>query len=157
MSRAFAASVLAAALLAGAVPVRADSVPVIAGAVAGVELCPQSLCGVAAFVGIFQGQVGFRQNAVGLVVVAVQHDPLPEVAGDCAAITEGVWELRVGLRRFVGAAAGQLCYNGDNTYAVSVTMQFLSGGSGQAFFAGTLDHNVFPPTITGVIEQTPGP
>jgi hypothetical protein len=157
MKRAIAALVLFGVLAAGAVPVRADSVPVIQGAVSGLELCPQSLCGAAVFVGVFQGQVGFRPNALGLIAVAVQHDPLPVVAGDCASITEGLWDLRVGLRRFAGTTAGELCYNGDNTYAVSVGMQLLFGGTGQAFFTGTLDHNVFPPAITGVIAQSPGP
>jgi hypothetical protein len=46
---------------------------------------------------------------------------------------------------------------GDNTYTVAVGMQFLFGGTGQAFLTGTLDHNVFPPAITGVIAQSPGP
>jgi hypothetical protein len=154
MRRALAGVSLCVVLLCGAVPVRADSVPIIQGAVAGLELCPQSLCGAAVFVGVFHGQVGARPNALGLIAVAVEHDPLPELTGDCAAITAGLWDLRVGLRRFVGSATGELCYNGDNTYGLDVGMELLSGGSGQLFFAGTLDHNVFPPTIRGDITQT---
>lgn len=157
MKRALAVLSLCAVLFVGAVPVRADSTPVIQGVVSGLELCPQSLCGAAVFVGVFQGQVGFRSNALGLIAVAVQHDPLPEVAGDCAAITSGFWDMRVGLRRFIGTTAGELCYNGDNTYSVGVTMSLLGGGGGEVFFSGTLDHNVFPPTIKGVITQVPLP
>jgi hypothetical protein len=137
--------------------VRADSTPVIQGVVSGLELCPQSLCGAAVFVGVFQGQVGVRSNALGLIAVAVQHEPLPEETDDCAAITRGLWELKVLLRKFVGSASGELCYNGDNTYSVGVTMSLLGGGGGEMFFAGTLDHNVFPPTIRGVITQVPLP
>jgi hypothetical protein len=155
MKRALAAVSLCVVLVCGAVPVRADSTPVLQGIVSGLELCPQSLCGAAVFVGVFQGQFGARPNALGLVAVAVKHDPLPEVAGVCAAITQGLWDLRVGFRRLVGTTAGQLCYNGDNTYSIGVAMQLLSGGSGEVFFAGTLDHNVFPPTIVGQITQTP--
>jgi hypothetical protein len=155
MKRGLAAVSLGVILFCGAVPVRADSTPVLQGVVSGLELCPQSLCGSAVFVGIFRGQVGLRPHALGLIAVAVQHDPLPELTGKCAAITQGLWDLRVGLRRFVGTAAGELCYNGDNTYSLDVGMHLLSGGSGELFFAGTLDHNVFPPTIAGVITQMP--
>jgi hypothetical protein len=152
MKRASAMILLSAVLVAGAMPVRADTTPVIRGNVTGLELCPQSLCGAAVFVGLFHGQVGFVRNALGLMAVAVHHQALPETAGGCAAITDGLWELRVGLRRFAGLAAGQLCYNGDNTYDVSVV---LSLGGGTMTFTGVLDHNVFPPTIIGAIDQTP--
>jgi len=155
MRRTLAALVLGGVLVAGTVSVRADSLPVIQGSVSGVELCPQSLCGSAVFVGIFQGRVGFRPNALGLISVAVHHDPLPELPGDCADITDGLWDLRVGLRRFVGGTTGELCYNGDNTYDVFVRMQLLAGGIGDMYFTGVLDHNVFPPTIAGVITQAP--
>lgn len=147
------AVLLCGIILVGTTPVRADSLPVIAGAVFGVELCPQSLCGTAVFVGVFSGRVGFNPYALGTIGVAVHHGPLPEIAGDCTPIPDGVWELRVGLRRFRGTAAGGLCYNGDNTYGVAVTMELQAGGIGNTTFEGTLDHNVFPPTIVGVIAQ----
>jgi hypothetical protein len=151
MKRASALILLSCVLVIGTVPVRADTTPVIRGNVSGLELCPQSICGAAVFVGLFHGQVGFVRNALGLMAVAVHHQTLPDVAGQCANITDGVWELRVGLRRFSGQTAGELCYNGDNTYNVAVV---LSLGGGTMTFTGVLDHNVFPPTIIGAIEQT---
>jgi len=152
MKRASAVLLLIGALAGGAIPVRADTTPIIQGAVSGLELCPQSICTVAVFVGVFHGQVGFVRNALGLIGVAVHHEALPTVANACADITDGVWELRVGLRRFVGGTVGELCYNGDNTYDVSVAMSL---GGGVMHFKGVLDHNVFPPTIKGGITQAP--
>ena len=141
-----------AIILAG-VSVRADSLPVIQGQVSGIELCPQSVCGAAIFVGAFKGRIGFNPHALGTVAVAVHHGPLPVNAGDCTPIPDGVWKLWVGLRRIEGVTAGTLCYNGDNTYHISVGMLITSGGIGTMTFDGTLDHNVFPPTIKGTIAQ----
>lgn len=153
MNRVLRVVVLLSMVLVGAGSVRADSTPKIQGLVSGIELCPQSLCPVAFFVGVFNGQVGFNHHAFGTIAVGVNHDPLPVNENECAAITDGSWVLRVGLRRFAGSATGELCYNGDNTYDVHVTMDFESGGTGTTEFFGTLDHNVFPPTIQGPIVQ----
>jgi hypothetical protein len=152
MKRTSAVLLLSCVLGAGVIPVRADTTPVIQGVVSGLELCPQSICTAAVFVGVFQGQVGFVRHALGLIGVAVHHEALPTVTNACADITDGVWELRVGLRRFGGGTVGELCYNGDNTYDVSVAMSL---GGGVMHFSGVLDHNVFPPTIKGAITQTP--
>jgi hypothetical protein len=153
MKQALRGIVAAVVIVVGAGSVRADSIPVIRGQVSGLELCPQSLCGAAVFVGAFKGQVGFFRNTLGTIGVAVNHGPLPEVAGGCTPIPNGVWVMFAGLRRIEGLAAGGLCYNGDNTYSVSVGMLITSGGAGTLQFDGTLDHNVFPPTIQGTIDQ----
>ena len=152
MKRASAVLLLGCVLGAGVVPVRADTTPVIRGIVAGLELCPQSVCTAAVFVGLFNGQVGVVRNALGAIGVSVHHDLLPTVADLCADITDGVWELRVGTRRFSGATVGELCYNGDKTYDVLVAMSL---GGGTMYFKGVLDHTEFPPSIKGVITQTP--
>jgi hypothetical protein len=153
MKRVVRAVVLLSFVIVAAASVRADSTPKIQGVVSGLELCPQAWCGIAIFTGVFQGQVGFNPNAIGLITVGVNHEDLPLITNQCADITDGSWVLRVGLRRFSGSTTGLLCYNGDNTWDVHVTMDFESGGTGSTTFHGTLDHNVFPPTIQGVIVQ----
>ena len=153
MKRVLRAFVLLSFIVVGAGSVRADSTPKIQGVVSGLELCPEAWCGVAIFAGVFQGQVGFNPNAIGVITVAVNHEDLPFVVNTCADITDGSWTLRVGFRRFAGSTTGLLCYNGGNTWNVHVTMEFESGGTGDATFHGTLDHNVFPPTIEGFIVQ----
>jgi hypothetical protein len=140
------------AIAVSSVTVRASSWPIISGQVSGIELCPQAWCGVAVFTGVFKGQVGFFP-AIGTIAVAVHHGPLPVVEDACTPIPNGVWTLKTLLRKFEGVAAGELCYNGDNTFRIDVGMQITSGGSGPLHFEGTLDHNVFPPTVKGQIKQ----
>jgi hypothetical protein len=145
---------LAVVLMVGAVSVRADSIPVIAGGVSGLELCPQSVCGAAIFVGIYRGQVGANTRAFGSMAVAVTHEDLPE-SGETAAITGGVWVLQLlSGRQISGAiAGGTLLNNGNDTFGLDVSMLILSGGVGDISFGGTLSHITFPPTIVGVISQ----
>ena len=135
--------------------VRADSNPAIAGLVSGIELCPQSICGAAIFVGVFSGQVGANPRAIGTMAVAIKHEDLPEL-GHVADITGGVWRIRLlSGRTFVGSVTGGVLANpyGDNTYQVRVEMQVDGGGSGSFSFAGLLSHNDFPPTIVGALSQ----
>ena len=146
--------VLAVVLAVSAVTVRADSIPVIAGGVSGLELCQQSVCGAAIFVGVFRGPVGANTRAFGTIAVAVTHEDLPE-PGETAAITGGLWVLQLlSGRSFSGAiAGGVLLNNGDDTFALDVRMPLLSGGVGELSFGGTLSHVTFPPTIFGAITQ----
>lgn len=154
MKRRLSWIVIVLVLLAGALPVRASSIPVIAGNVAGFELCPQSVCGAAIFAAIFSGQVGNNPYAFGTVAVAITHAPLPD-PGDTAAILGGTWSIRLlSGRTFTGVATGgSLFNNGDNTYHVMVNMLLTGGGAGALTFEGTLSHRVFPPTIVGRISQ----
>ena len=146
--------VLLTVLLITAGSVRADSTPIIQGAVSGLEICQLTTCGSAIFVGFFTGQVGFNTKALGTIAVAVKHNALPDSEGECAAITGGEWAMWVGLRRFHGSTTGELCFNPNNTFSVTVTMDLDFPGTGDATFRGTLDHNVFPPTIKGFITQS---
>jgi hypothetical protein len=139
-------------LAVASAPVEAVSTPVIAGQVSGLELCPQSICGQAIFVGIFAGRVGVNPFAIGIMVVAVNHEPLPGPLAS-ADITGGAWELAVGLRRFRGGVEGTLFNNANETYTVDTTLPVAQGGFGSLEFQGLLDHNVFPPTIRGTITQ----
>ena len=142
-----------AAIVMTSVTVRASSVPFVQGQVSGIELCPQSICGVALFAGGFKGRIGFNPFALGTVAVAVHHGELPRIKDACTPIDSGTWVLWYGFRKIEGVTSGQLCYNGDNTFEINVGMLMTSGGTGTLAFHGTLDHNVFPPTIKGGISQ----
>lgn len=139
-------------VLTGAGVARADSVPIIRGALTGLEFCPQSFCGSAIFAGLFLGQVGFNRRVIGGVAVSVNHEPLPD-PGETSAITGGIWQLYSGLRQFGGTVTGTLLNNGDNTFTVQAVMGLNQGGTGEVLFVGLLDHNVLPPTIIGQISQ----
>jgi hypothetical protein len=153
MLRRFYPAVFVVALLIATVPVTADSVPVIEGYIAGVELCPQSICGSAIFTGQFAGQVNGRPER-GVFLGAITHDPLPE-AYQSAFITGGLWVIRTPRRVLSGYVmpGGTLRNNGDNTFTVDMTMVILRGGVGTLQFSGLLNHNVFPPTIIGTVSQ----
>jgi hypothetical protein len=146
--------VLAAALLIGAASVRADSIPVVRGGVSGVELCAQSMCGAAVFVALFNGQVGGNPHALGIVSVAITHDDLP-LPNENARIRGGLWQIQLLGRTIRGRATGGVLHNndGNGTFGVHVDMEITSGGTGTLNFDGVLSHNVFPPSIIGVISQ----
>jgi hypothetical protein len=132
-------------------PVRASSVPAVQGAVSGIELCEEAVCGAAIFVGIYSGQLGFNPHAIGAMAVAVKHDlPLPDPY-HFGAITGGQWQISSGFQTVAGTiASGTLFNNNDNTYTVTVDM-VIQGTSSHLHFVGTLDHTPFPPTIKGFI------
>ena len=135
-------------------PVQAVSTPVIQGQVSGLELCEQAVCGQAIFVAAFVGRVGANPFALGIVAVAVTHDPLPGPF-DCAAITGGSWDLWAAGRHFHGNVTGTLFNTGQNTYVVRTALTLTSGGTGTLSAQALLDHNVFPPTIKGLLSQNP--
>jgi hypothetical protein len=138
-------------LVAGALPVQASSTPSIQGRVAAIELCAQFQCGAAIFVGVFTGQVN-GAPALGTVAVAVTHDDLPEPGDPPAAIHNGgLWAIQLlSGRKFSGAVTGgSLVAHPDNTFTVSVDMAVSGGGT--LHFGGILNHNTFPPTLTGLI------
>jgi hypothetical protein len=151
IARRFSWLALAAVLVAGSVSVRADAVPVVQGSVATIELCPQSICGVAIFTGVFAGQIESRR-AVGSVSVVVKHEDLPE-PGFSSNILSGAWQIQTFNRTVHGGVqSGTLFNNGDNTFKVHVTMT-VAGSPNTVSFNGTLNHNTFPPTLTGQIGQ----
>lgn len=145
--------ILITVLLAATIPVRADPTPAVNGFVSGIELCPQSVCGTAIFVGFYQGQFGLRQNAFGTIAVAVHHQPLPP-PGVCVLITDGNWAMQVGFRQIGGGTQGLICTNVTpaNTFNVLVNLSVV-GGSTPLHFNGLLDHNRFPPTIQGFLTN----
>jgi hypothetical protein len=153
MKRAIVSAATLLVLASGVRSAEAASVPFIDVNTFGVELCPQSICGAAIFVGVLHGQVGANPNALGTYAVAVTHDPLPPPLA-ASAITGGVFEFRVGLRRIRGVVVGGLLFNnGNNTFTTHATLLITSGGSGTVVFEGLLNHNVFPPTVIGQVTQ----
>jgi len=148
MRRALAAVAIMVAV-AGAGAVRADSTPFV-GIEHGIELCPESICGVAIFAGVFQGRLGNNPNAVGVITVAVKHDPLPP-PGQQAAITSGTWQLVTAFKTIGGHVTGELLAENTVQFDVTATLFIDHGGSGQATFTGLLDHTFFPPHIDGFI------
>ena len=149
--RALAISLVAILVLA-TIPITADSTS-IAGNIDGLELCPQSICGAAVFVGDFVGQINGRPK-LGAFVGAITYQALPD-PGETSYITGGTWLIWTPLRTFSGVVlpGGTLTNNGDNTFAVELLMVITKGGSGLVTFNGTLDHNPLlnrrPPTIRG--------
>ncbi len=150
MRRCLRPACLLTALLLVTVPVAADSF--LNGDIEGLELCPKSICGLAVFVGGFDGQVnGLSRH--GVFLSGIDHDPnLPDQDGETVAITGGAWLIRVPFRTIRGAVlGGTLTSNGDETFSVQLLL-VTSPGGGALTFTGTLRHDVFPPTIEGTIE-----
>ncbi|MBA2302288.1 MAG: hypothetical protein H0W08_06595 [Acidobacteria bacterium] len=156
MRRAIASSILAIVLGFSAVKLSADSRPVLSGAAAGIELCPQFICGFALFAGRFEGEVNSRP-ASGAFAAAIVHGPLPAI-GQIAPILGGQWTITAGRRLFRGEVAGGTTYNlNDTQFCVNMAMKIADGGRGEIFFSGVLDHGPFPPTIAGLVTQSPSP
>jgi len=125
------------------------SSPPITGSIQGIEWCPKSICGTANFSGYFSGTVGGRY-AFGVWTIRVGYDDLPAAGGPASPIT-GTWKLATTRGTFSGALAGTLANNGDNTFSVAATLTVLQGGSGAIAATGLLNHNAFPPRISGAL------
>jgi hypothetical protein len=154
MRRRFPLLVLILVLSVGLAPIHAASRPAIDGDVSGVELCQQATCGAAIFIGLYVGRVGLNPYAVGIMTVAVTHDDLP-ATGEIAAITGGVWRLRLlSGRTFTGVVTGGALANprGDDTFDVRTELLVTDGGVGTLGFDGVLSHTTFPPTIGGALH-----
>ena len=147
-------AVLVALTLSIAVaPLTAASTPSIAGGIFGIELCPQSICHQAIFVGNFAGAINNRPTD-GVFFAGITHEALPTTVGATVAITGGTWLIRTRTRLIAGTIedGGTLTLNpGGTTYTAVITMDVLIGGSGTLTFTGLLDHGQFPPTIGGTI------
>jgi hypothetical protein len=131
----------------------AASVPAIDGQVAGLELCPQFICGSAIFTGGYQGKIGINSTATAGMIVSLTHGDLPTEIDDCTPIYTGVWELRTLFRRISGiVTGGRIVYIGDNKFHVTATFLVINGGVGTLTLDGTLDHNPLIPTFGGSLQ-----
>jgi hypothetical protein len=153
MCRCLRSAFLVAALLLATVPVAADSF--VEGSISGLELCPQSICGVAIFVGEFEGSVSGLPRQ-GVFLAGINHtSPLPVDEQDPpAVITGGSFIIRLPFRTIRGGVlGGQLTSNGNDTFEVGMNLIIASSSGPVAeTFTGTLRHDVFPPTIQGTID-----
>jgi hypothetical protein len=156
MRRIAAAGTLAIILALGGITLSADSRPSLSGGAAGIELCPQFICGFALFAGQFQGEVNSRP-ASGAFVAAIVHQDLPPVNG-VAAITGGQWTITAARRVFSGDVAGGTIFNiNDTQFCINMALDIDDGGRGRVYFSGILDHGPFPPAIAGFVTQEANP
>ncbi|HJR57872.1 MAG TPA: hypothetical protein VJ813_00670 [Vicinamibacterales bacterium] len=156
MRRVVVSSILAIVLAFSAVRLSADSRPVLTGAAAGIELCPQFICGFALFAGLFEGQVNSRPASGGFAA-AVLHGPLAPPL-QSTPIVGGQFTITAGHRTFRGdVTGGTIVTLNETQFCVFMALEITDGGRGEIFFKGLLDHGPFPPTIVGLVTQTPDP
>lgn len=156
MQRAARVFVLALVLAVSAISLSGDSGPALSGGILGIELCPQSICGFALFVGGFEGEVN-SQPASGGFVGAITHGELPPVLGT-SPITGGEFTITAGRRVIEGDVVGGTILNLNGTqFCVRMQLDPDKGGLEDIHFTGLLDHGPFPPIITGILSETPLP
>ena len=152
--RVMAFATLAMLLLVAPRAMATSSVPPLKGSVSGTELCPQFVCGSAIFAGSFKGTVNGNSTSGSFWTGVNYASPLPS-AGKTTTITGGTWLIWTTRGTFAGniRSGGTITANANNTFTVSAILDFTEGGSGSVGFVGSLNHNVFPPTIVGTISQ----
>jgi hypothetical protein len=117
----------------------------------GPELCPQSVCGAAIFVGGFRGRVDWNPSATGLFWSAVNHDPLPTVLGGTAdlipnpdrAVDWALWGLPAHEGKVEGGTLTCVMIdpaNGNACVVFAIAAALSIDGGGTACFNGYLDH-----------------
>jgi hypothetical protein len=135
--------------------------------VGGIELLPQSLFGAALFIFEVDGRIDGRPRS-GWGWIAVNHVPLEEIENFETDILGGEGEIWIGLRRYeVHVTGGELVLLDskdpaifDDLFAVRIEADLCR----RAFFwtplecaphvfEGLLDHEPFPPTIGGVLDE----
>ena len=155
IARRFALAVLPAvlaALLLAPGTLHAASSTSLSGKIAGVELCPQMVCGAAIFIGRFDGALDGTADR-GSWWVAIRHEDLPE-PGARANITDGVWGMSVGEHTLRGViTAGSILNNGDGTFVVTPQLDIREGGEGALSLSIVLDHGPFPPLVQGNVAS----
>lgn len=154
---------LVALVSLGAASVSAATTPIIEGDVEGIELCPQFRCGMAVFVGRFDGWVGNVKDPNGVWRIAVQHGPLAREKGGSTEITFGLFSLDAAGRTFKGYVEGGTLTTVEEgtgillkgaTFAIEATLVLTRGGTGTLSFQGVLDHTHIPlVTVIGTISQ----
>ena len=144
-------AVLATLLLAPGTLHAANSTS-LSGKIAGLELCPQQVCGAAIFMGRFNGTLDGTADS-GSWWVAIRHEDLP-TPGARANITDGVWGMAVGDHALRGViTAGSILNNGDGTFEVTPQLGIREGGEGALSLSILLDHGPFPPRVRGNVTS----
>jgi hypothetical protein len=129
------------------------------GHINGIEVCAQSLeiCGgYAVFVGTFVGKVNGNDTTAAFTV-RVTHESLNETKQGITLVTAGDWLLVLSSNTAIGGTVdpgGTLTFRQNNTFALDLILTITAGGSGKANVDGTLNHNVFPPTVTARLRSS---
>jgi hypothetical protein len=140
----------------------AASQPAITGTIHGHEVCPQaiSFCGGKAwFAGKFVGHLANNVPVTGSFLVGVSHESLNQTDGGTTQATGGEWVIVIKQvpQELSGTIqpGGTLTYHAaSNAFFVALTLVISpNDGSGTFNFQGVLDHNPFPPEITGMLLQ----
>lgn len=153
MKRAMCVLIIGLMFVLGSTAAQADTITTplpVNGLASGLELCPQFICGIAIFTGVFHGQIGNYSNATGIVSVALNHTDLPTLGSPPATITGGVWLLQSFPKGFAGAVLGgriSIKGNDDKLFDVQILLRASDGRT--VFFDGTLNHHPLIPTVTG--------
>ena len=165
VKRAILSGVILLVLSGWARPAQA-AIPFIDVRALGIELCPQSLCGAAIFVGLLHGEVGPNPNALGTFALAATHEDLPTEQGEPARLQPtgpgGAFDIRFGLRRIRGEVVTGFIFRvfddvgiDTNTFIVFALLLTSEGDLIEADVL--LDHNVFPPRVSGRVFSELGP
>jgi hypothetical protein len=140
----------------------AISNPEITGIASGKEYCFQFLCGSAIFAGDVQLQVDGRPRRGSFVVSVEYESRLPTTDGESVAIVDGDWVITSKKGSFKGTITPGVNSTvtkapGDNfTVKAELALDGITG-TGIIYFKGTLSHEQFPFTISGLITQSPVP
>ena len=153
---------LVAVVSIGAANVSAATTPIIDGDVNGIELCPQYRCGMAVFIGRFDGWVGNVYDPNGVWRIAVRHRALAREIGGATEIMFGLFSLDAAGETFKGYVKGTLTTVEVGTgllmkgaiFDIEATLTLTRGGTGTLHFDGVLDHTRIPlVTVDGTISQ----
>jgi len=155
MKRAVSVLVFGLMFVLGSTAVQAaPTIPLpVNGLASGIELCPQFICKIAIFTGVFQGQIGNNPNAIGVVTVALNHTDLPTDKVKPALITQGAWQLQSFPKSFGGTViGGYIFFVEEKLFEVQI---YLKANDGRTlFFDGYLDHHPTIPTVKGAFTPT---
>jgi hypothetical protein len=134
--------------------------PRVNGTIAGIEICPQSVCGAAVFLFDFRGELNDRPaRGFGWFAIVHQDLPAPDAKSD---ILYGTGVLTIGLHRLeIGVIGGHL-YGAELIDMVGSDVFGVDAGlviwnrRGQwrlhVFENGLLDHETLIPTIEGDVS-----
>ena len=150
MKRAVCVLVFGLMFVLGSAAVQAATPTPIDGSVSNIELCPQFICGFAAFTRIFNGQIGNNHHALGIVSTALNHTPLPVLTTDKPAtiLPGGVWKLQTLSGTIAGAVlGGSITLVSDKLFHVVIFL--ITSDAKLVVFDGTLDHHPLIPTFSG--------
>jgi hypothetical protein len=126
------------------------------GLVSGLELCPQFICGFAAFTGTFHGQIGNNLNTIGIVSTALTHGDLPTSStADPAPIYRGIWKLQTLSGPISGVViGGSIAMTPDISHKLfHVVILLLTSDFKPIVFIGTLDHRPLIPQFEGTFTS----